>query len=1167
MPIWELYNGEAGGRHADIDIIAVHGLNPWNQSDHAYATWQKPEGKDGHLWLRDSFKTEQPNARTALYEYNSSPVFQTGGRDRFMHEANDFLEAVKIWRSKKPARPLIMIGHSLGGILIRQALTHAKDNERFSSIKDNTYALVFFGTPHAGHTKSAKTAFGQAYAKVIKAYSGNSSDDLLLALDKHSIFTDNLTERWRHQIDLYKFVFFWSATDEFVPRDSAVMELPGGRSSTPKLVGNHSDICRFNLADVTDPKAQVDRDNYVIVEGNLIELCQGALATVEKGELAIESSRIPYASRTTFVPDKNAYDDDDQERTLENKEYEIRPKKILSSLRLKAANPRWGNISQAYDGTSKWIWREGSDSGPGFIEWLRGPSGVFWITGKPGAGKSTLMKYICNGTKLTEFLSPCDHPSRLLQASYFFSDKGSPSEKTWSGLLHALLRQLLTKVRTVPKEIEVRYDELQFRSIDDDGKLIWPDHELWEAIRFLLCHQTDFDTVLIFIDGLDEYGGKDYDSRLGGLTTLLAPSLESACVVKICVASRPLDAIDMRQSPTSHGLKVHEWTSKDISRYVIVRLSDTLALPGWDYPERKASVKALIERFTEIIIQRAFGVFIWVTIAVNNLISGLQAGDTHEELAVELGKLPSELEALYDNIFRKIKSIKNEYYTETINYLRIVIMAKHRHKFYFAKLTLFELALAADGVEKSLESLCCTMLLDEKREMAQKLKLRLRSRCRGLLVSEAQALDDNDYDSDYDYDSNLSSVESVTKGTEVFNEQVDLLHLTLHEYLDKRLPLMMSDMDPALIKDPDVCLMGLGLRLLKIEPVTTDSENDMTRSDILEFCLVHVNRAEVSTGRAQTVFLDGLKTYLDKESLVKDYCKESLENYWLNDWRGMHIDMTGWEPDFLCLAIASSLVLYIKENIEELRYLTTQKPHLSYSIYALVGQEFLSASQHLDIDYNVEPWTINLLMIDTLLDHGIIGNNVISQHPGLGIMTDWEVLLYQLHTAYVSLEISQFRAELQDTLVKFMDRGAKPNHLITRLEGRGSGPVPYGTVLHSLLGCWYYAFGPVVLDSSTKHLLREFVKHGGDLTLKDDRGDSIIDLANKYDPSSSLKKFLLEEQKKYLEKPGKKKSRMPVLGKTLVHGSKEKAVPSASTSKANTGKEPSKESPKPRWRA
>ncbi|KAI9760046.1 MAG: hypothetical protein M1835_000252 [Candelina submexicana] len=122
------------------------------------------------------------------------PVFQTDGRDRFIYEANDFFEAVKIWRSK--------------------ALTHAKDNERYALIKDNTYALVFFGTPRAGHTKSAKTAFGQAYAKVVKAYLGNLSDDLLQAFDKHSIFTDLLTERWRHQIDLYKFVIFRSATDE-----------------------------------------------------------------------------------------------------------------------------------------------------------------------------------------------------------------------------------------------------------------------------------------------------------------------------------------------------------------------------------------------------------------------------------------------------------------------------------------------------------------------------------------------------------------------------------------------------------------------------------------------------------------------------------------------------------------------------------------------------------------------------------------------------------------------------------------------------------------------------------------------------------------------------------------------------------------------------------------
>ena len=73
--------------------MAVHGLNPRGGASHAWDTWTKPAGPTGNLWLRDQLPDDLPNARIFLYEYHASPAFNSG-KDRFIFQANDFLEAL-----------------------------------------------------------------------------------------------------------------------------------------------------------------------------------------------------------------------------------------------------------------------------------------------------------------------------------------------------------------------------------------------------------------------------------------------------------------------------------------------------------------------------------------------------------------------------------------------------------------------------------------------------------------------------------------------------------------------------------------------------------------------------------------------------------------------------------------------------------------------------------------------------------------------------------------------------------------------------------------------------------------------------------------------------------------------------------------------------------------
>jgi alpha-beta hydrolase superfamily lysophospholipase len=105
-----------------FSLIAVSGLG-----SHAFGSFKEKKGS--HMWLRDSLARDIPNMRILIYGYDT----QMDGSTSFANLddlANEFQERIKSIRSyprlkrskvptSNPERPLILIGHSLGGIIIK----------------------------------------------------------------------------------------------------------------------------------------------------------------------------------------------------------------------------------------------------------------------------------------------------------------------------------------------------------------------------------------------------------------------------------------------------------------------------------------------------------------------------------------------------------------------------------------------------------------------------------------------------------------------------------------------------------------------------------------------------------------------------------------------------------------------------------------------------------------------------------------------------------------------------------------------------------------------------------------------------------------------------------------------------------------------------------------
>lgn len=186
-------------------IIAVHDLNSRSKDDavHAWDTWRTPTGRDGHLWLRDDLPQQVPESRIFLYKHHSAAVY---GNDRstFIAKANALLGAIRTERdddedSNAQSRSILFLGHSIGELLIKQALINAHNNSDDTPIKNATAGLAFFAAPHHGGDWKLVSLSGVA-AKTATGLGFQIRDDVVETLKNGSIFSDIMQEHWRHHL-------------------------------------------------------------------------------------------------------------------------------------------------------------------------------------------------------------------------------------------------------------------------------------------------------------------------------------------------------------------------------------------------------------------------------------------------------------------------------------------------------------------------------------------------------------------------------------------------------------------------------------------------------------------------------------------------------------------------------------------------------------------------------------------------------------------------------------------------------------------------------------------------------------------------------------------------------------------------------------------------------
>ncbi|KAI9764880.1 MAG: hypothetical protein M1839_005696 [Geoglossum umbratile] len=559
------------------------------------------DAQSGVYWPKDFLAKDFPSARIMTWDYNTNIAkgYTAVNQGNIFAHARNLLFTLVQERRQAPRRDLVFIAHSLGGVVVKEALRRfeADPDPKVKELFYATTGVIFYGTPH--RESSDWASFGEGISTVASVVTGMETNSEILhallpsgvelELCRESFLNQWVREGGRLKVRTYQegrglTGLEWGGFNKkVVPDQSSSLDLPGQRARM--IDADHIGMCKF--------KSRKD-EGYIWVSGDVAEFIKQAERTL--------GAQVP-------------------ELTLDEQG-------CLKSLSFLEMNSRIGDIKLAASGTCRWLLHHQRYKG-----WISQSRSLLWIKGKPGTGKSTLLKYILQAAKEEECLS-----RKLYTISFFFHGQGAEVQTTSLGLLRSLLFQLLEQFpKALASIVETFKRRCQTMGKPED-KWRWHVHELESILKGSLPLVLEESGIRIFIDALDECGEKMAKEIIRIIQHLLnLPATRYA--LNICLSCRHYPIIT---PDNCFEILVEHENQEDIGSYIKEELKDTV-YNGRELQELQGEIEARSEH-----------VFQWVVLVMPQILRQRDRGKTFHEILTFLRKIPQELDDLYKAIIQSL---------------------------------------------------------------------------------------------------------------------------------------------------------------------------------------------------------------------------------------------------------------------------------------------------------------------------------------------------------------------------------------------------------------------------------------------------------------------------------------------------------------------------------
>ncbi|KAI1207870.1 uncharacterized protein F4807DRAFT_462313 [Annulohypoxylon truncatum] len=592
LHVTTLYDGTYESENA-IDLVVVPGL-----AGHPYGSFKSPQnGKEN--WLRDYLPTELPNLRILVYGHNCNPA-DRDCKKSILDYATDLLDAIISYRDDKivARRPIIFIGHSLGGLIVKQALVQATGHtdDKYKMFLEASYGFLFFGVPNRG---------------------------------------------LRHE-ELETILGYHDSMGQLV-NDIVVNSDTEMKTSLRLLGGNFMDFCETKKLDIT---AFYERRATFIVEpdrnGRLArsKTNKKLMVTQDSATMIDGSSRIPDsipldADHTTIMKYHSIHDPlyrivshkvrQMVEKALRNTD-ELSPDQTSKLEKFKQdssiqekytsiANPCLRTLENFLEKDYFKQWRDEKESPP------------LWICGPPGQGKSVLAKHLVKHIE-RRAMKPPRHAEKAIILSYFCNAQDPSCQP--ADILRHLLIQLLSYRRYFDHVTDNFWNSSQSFSVASMDNL-------WEQFSDLMLN-VHARRIYCIIDALDECPQKQHYSTPYYTETerqMLVKKLEELFSenqdrMRLLLTSRPgEDDIERWFRPYHKDLHV---TKDDLAIFIDEKLDEIR------YMDKEKGVK---EEIREQLLSQSGRTFLWVSVVIRELSH--QKLPTKSELDAVLKSIPTDL--------------------------------------------------------------------------------------------------------------------------------------------------------------------------------------------------------------------------------------------------------------------------------------------------------------------------------------------------------------------------------------------------------------------------------------------------------------------------------------------------------------------------------------------